>query len=686
MIGIFANNDTENKILSLRKEIEQLNYQYYVLNSPALPDREYDILLKKLESLEKEYPEYYDPDSPTQRVGSDLTLSFNQVEHSEPMLSLGNTYNEEELRDFDARVAKALGNEPYVYACELKYDGTSISLVYEKGRLVRAVTRGDGIRGDEVTANVRAIRSLPIVLRGHDYPEQLEMRGEIIMPHAVFEALNRQKEEMDEAPFANPRNAAAGSLKLQNPAEVARRKLDCMPYIAMSGGTLTDSHIDNLYKAKEWGFKIPDYPQKCNGIEEVLDYIRKWDKKRHNLPFDIDGIVIKTDSLLQQKKLGFTAKSPRWAISFKFKAEQAETLLKSIDYQVGRTGAITPVANLEPVQLAGTTVKRASLHNADQIALLDIRVNDWVYVEKGGEIIPKITGVNFSKRGLFSEPVVFPDKCPECGSFLIRQEGEAAAYCPNEYGCPPQIKGKIEHFISRKAMNIDSLGEGKIEILYDKGLVKQPSDLYSLKYDDLLGLEKVIPADGDKQSKKISFREKTVQNILKGLEQSRDVPFERVLFALGIRFVGETVAKKLARYFENIDAISKASLEELLIVDEIGDRIAGSVIEYFSQQRHTEQIEILKSAGLKFEADSESSTAKTNKLEGKTFVVSGIFSIPRDDIKRFVENNGGKNTGSISGKTDFVLAGDNMGPEKRKKAESLNIPIISEEDFLKMIE
>lgn len=680
------NGAVKERIIALRKQIEALNYAYYVLAAPTLPDQVYDELVKELEQLEKSYPEFYDSHSPTQRVGSDLTLDFAQVAHKEPMLSLGNTYNEAELREFDNRVAKALNGEPYSYVCELKYDGSSISLRYLKGRFEQALTRGDGVKGDDVTANARTIKSLPLMLRGDDLPSDLEIRGEVVMPYAVFESLNRQRMEIDEPPFANPRNAAAGTLKLQNPATVAARRLDCLLYGVISDPPPTLSHLGNLLKAKEWGFKAAEYAEACDNIDGVLAYIHKWDRNRYSLPYGIDGIVVKVDNLLQQKQLGFTAKVPRWAISYKFRAEQAETRLLSIDYQVGRTGAVTPVANLKPVQLAGTTVKRATLHNAGQMEMLDIRLNDTVYVEKGGEIIPKITGVNFSKRPAHSTPLSFPSHCPECGTPLVNEAGEAARYCPNSNSCPPQQKARIEHFIGRKAMNIDSLGQGKIELLFNHGLISNYVDLFSLRYDQLLGLEKQLIDENGKANRTISFREKSVENILNGIATAGEVPFERVLFALGIRFVGETVAKKLARHFGNIDALISANRDELLAVEEIGEKIATSVQSYFSEPENLVQIERLKGYGLQFSLREEPLLAAGAALIGKSVVVSGTFSVSRSEIKQLIELHGGRNTGSVSAKTDYLLAGDNMGPEKRKKAESLGIPILDEETFRKMIE
>ncbi len=677
--------EAKQKIERLTRELQEHNYRYYVLAQPVISDYEFDLKLKELEKLEKQFPQYRLPDSPTMRVGGEPTKEFSTVKHKYPMMSLSNSYSIGEIVEFDNRIKKLTGKSPE-YVCELKYDGLSISLIYEKGLLIRAVTRGDGIRGDDVTNNVKTIKSIPLRLRGN-FPDELEIRGEIFMPHKEFDRLNREREEIGESPFANPRNAAAGSLKLQDPAEVAKRNLDCYLYYIPHDLEGIKTHYQSMRYAASLGFKVSKYMALCKNIDEIKEYINDWEKGRKNLPFDIDGIVIKVNDIRLQKELGYTAKSPRWAIAYKFKAERAETTLLSIDYQVGRTGAVTPVANLKPVLLAGTTVKRASLHNADIIKALDVRIGDTVFVEKGGEIIPKIVGVNLQKRPEGAKPVEFIKNCPQCGTPLIRKEGEAAHYCPNEDGCPPQIKGKLEHFISRKAMNIDSLGEGKIEMLYDHGLVKNIADLYDLTYDKLIGLEKIIPAGDGKKEKKISFREKTVQNILKGIEQSKTVPFTRVLYALGIRYVGETVAKKLANHFKSIDNLIRASFDELVAVEEIGEKIAESVINYFKKEEHIKIIERLKEKGVKLEIKDDGSTSVyENKLQGKSFVVSGVFkNYSRDEIKALIERYGGKNTSSISSKTDYLLAGDKMGPSKKEKALKLNIPVISEEDFEKMI-
>ena len=673
-----------HRIIELRKEIEKHNHLYYVLSQPVISDYDYDMLLRELEQLEREHPECADPNSPTQRVGNDINVEFAQVAHKYPMLSLGNTYNETELIDFDERVRKDL-SDSCRYVCELKYDGASVSLIYRNGELLRAVTRGDGTQGDDVTANARTIRSIPLRLQGDAHPEEFEIRGEIMMTHAVFNKLNEERIANGETPFANPRNAASGTLKMQNSAQAAKRSLDCFLYYMLGEDLPAQSHFENLQKARERGFKVPPHAALFDTMPQALQFIKEWTTERKNLPFDIDGIVIKVDSVVQQRQLGMRAKSPRWAVAYKFPAQREETRLNSISYQVGRTGAITPVANLEPVRLAGTTVKRASLHNADQIQMHDVRAGDVVYVEKGGDIIPKVIGVNIAKRPAdASLPTVFITHCPECGTPLKRNEGEAAWYCPNDEGCPPQIKGRIEHFIGRRAMNIDSIGEEKIELLYEKGLVRDVADLYSLKYEQLFGLEKFV-TDDEGNSKKIGFREKTAEKILSGVEASKQVPFERTLYAIGIRFVGETIAKKLAGAFNNIDALANVSYEELVAVDEIGDRIAASVVEFFSRSANRSLVERLKQAGVQFAMQPNEQSAKSESLKGKSIVVSGVFSIPRDDIKKMVEEHGGKNTSSISAKTNYILAGDKMGPEKLKKAETLRIPIISEDEFYDMI-
>jgi len=678
----------KQRIEYLRREIEKHNYYYYVLNNPIISDVEYDKLLKELEKLENENPEFFDENSPTIRIGSDITNDFPQRQHKYPMLSLGNTYSEEEIREFDNRVAKGLNGNDYEYVCELKYDGISISLIYENKNLKYAVTRGDGVKGDDVTTNVKTIKSIPLKIYKDDIPNEFEIRGEIILHRQQFERLNQERLDNDEEPFANPRNAAAGTLKLQKSSEVAKRKLDCFAYALVTPTNNIETHFDSLNQIKEWGFKVLPYFKLCKSIEDVIEYIHYWDNERKNLTFDIDGIVIKVNSYKQQQILGFTAKTPRWAIAFKYKAEQALTKLNSISFQVGRTGTITPVANLEPILLAGTTVKRASLHNADQIALLDLHTNDYVFVEKGGEIIPKITGVDLTKRLQDSEPIKFIIVCPECNTQLERIPGEARHYCPNSKGCPPQIKGRLEHFISRKAMNIESLGEGKIELLYDKGLVLNPADLYDLRYEQLFGLEKVIVDPDNQKSKKISFKEKTVENILKGIEISKQVPFERVLYALGIRYVGETVAKQIAYHFKNIDNLKSATYEQLIQAEEIGDIIAKSIIDWFSDEDNITLINRLKNKGIQFAIKSDTPTLKSQKLSGMTIVVSGTFSSPerRKEIENLVEINGGKLTDSVSSKTSYLVIGENPGPSKIDKAKKFNITVINEEEFLKFLE
>lgn len=657
------------RIHFLRTELRQHNHNYYVLDRSTISDFEFDKLLEELIQLEKENPEYFDANSPSQRVGGAVTKNFQTVKHQHPMLSLGNTYSEEELRDFDVRIHKLVESE-IEYVCELKYDGVSISLSYQNGQLVQALTRGDGAQGDDVTINVKTIKSIPLQLNGA-YPDQFEIRGEIFLPHAGFEAMNKLREEEGLETFANPRNTASGTLKMQDSKEVANRPLDCFLYHMLGAQIPCNLHYDNLQKAKDWGFKIPQETEVCSNIEEVIRFVQSWDEKRHDLPYDIDGIVIKVNSLSQQEEMGFTAKSPRWAISYKFKAEQALTQLNTITYQVGRTGAITPVANLEPVLLAGTIVKRASLHNADQIAKLDIREGDQVYVEKGGEIIPKIVGVEKKERDLFSQATDFITNCPECNATLTRNEGDAKHYCPNAEKCPPQIKGKFEHFISRKAMNIDGLGPETIDLLFSEDLVRSIPDLYTLNIEQLLPLERMA--------------EKSAENLLKGLEESKQIPFERVLFALGIRYVGETVAKKLARHYQNIHLLMKASKEDLEGVDEIGEKIAESVIHHFSEENNQLQVMRLLQYGLQFEL-GESEKPLSNILEGAAVVVSGVFTeFSRTELKKIIEQHGGKNVGSISKKTTFVVAGENMGPSKRQKAENLGIPLISEEEFIEKI-
>ena len=663
--------EVKDRIKELRDALTEHNYNYYVMSAPTISDRTYDEMMEELQTLEQQHPEYADPNSPTQRVGSDLTKEFEQVEHVYPMLSLGNTYSEEEVRDFYVRVARDL-NEPFEIVAELKYDGTSISLTYVDGKLVRGVTRGDGTRGDDVTANVKTIRSIPLQLMGSGYPHEFEVRGEILLPWAEFDRINAEREAQEESLFANPRNAAAGTLKQQNPAVVASRKLDAYFYYMLGADLPSDNHYDNLQALRSWGIKVSMDMRKCNSFEEIVDYIHYWDTARHHLPVATDGIVLKVNSLRQQRNLGFTAKSPRWAIAYKFQAERAETRLNSVSFQVGRTGAVTPVANLEPVLLAGTTVKRASLHNADIIEGLDLHIGDQVYVEKGGEIIPKIVGVNLDARSmLIGEKVTFIKNCPECGTPLVRPEGEAAHYCPNEYGCPPQIKGRIEHFVTRRAMNIN-MGPETVEDLFEAGYVKDPADLYTLKAADLLRLER--------------WAEKSANNLIASIEASKAVPYERVLFGLGIRFVGETVAKRLVNVFHSLDALEAASAEQLVEVDEIGERIAQSVTGYFKEERNRVLVERLKGYGLQTAVSETQLANRSDRLKGLTIVISGSFTQhSRDEYKAMIEHNGGKNSGSVSGKTDYILAGDNMGPAKLEKAAKLGVKIINEDEFLQMI-
>lgn len=665
-------NPEIERIYQLREELHTHNYNYYVLNSPVISDIEFDHMMRELQDLEAKYPETYDENSPTMRVGSDINKDFVQVEHRYPMLSLGNTYSEEEVTDFYERVRKSL-NEDFEICCEMKFDGTSISLTYENGKLVRAVTRGDGVKGDDVTNNVKTIRTIPLVLKGDNYPKEFEIRGEILMPWEVFEKLNKEREAREEPLFANPRNAASGTLKLQNSSVVASRKLDAYLYYLLGDNLPCDGHYENLQEARKWGFKISDTTRKVKTLQEVFDFIKYWDTERKNLPVATDGIVLKVNSIRQQKNLGYTAKSPRWAIAYKFQAEKALTKLQKVTYQVGRTGAITPVANLDPVQLSGTIVKRASLHNADIIESLDLHEGDMVYVEKGGEIIPKITGVDIASRTPDSMPVKFITHCPECGEPLTRFDDEAAHYCTNEDSCPPQIKGKIEHFISRKAMNIEGLGPETVDLFYQEGMIGNAADLYNLREQDIARLER--------------FGEKSAQNIMAGLKASRQVSFERVLFALGIRFVGETVAKKLARSIKNIDTLMSATKEELMAIDEIGEKIAESIIHFFSSEKNRELVARLKAAGLKMEMEAEETAAVSNILEGQSIVISGVFAVhSRDEYKDIIEKHGGKNVGSISKKTSFILAGENMGPSKLEKAQKLGIKIMDEKEFLELIE
>ena len=682
--------EARNRIAELSDTIEYHNRRYYILNQPSISDYEFDMLMEELISLEKLFPEYALPSSPTKRVGGDLTKEFPTVRHRYPMLSLSNSYNRGEIVDFIKRIEKTI-DEPVEFVCELKFDGVSISLTYEDGILTRGVTRGDGAQGDDVTTNVKTIRSIPLKLKG-DYPNFLEMRGEIIMPHDSFRNTNKEREELGLPLFANPRNAAAGTIKLFDSREAANRRLDNYCYYMMSDNIPYETHYESLMAAREWGFNISNHIALCKNIDEIEDFINYWDTERKNLPFDIDGIVIKVNSFAQREILGLTAKSPRWAIAYKFKAEQVKTRLLSVDFQVGRHGTITPVANLQPVQLAGTTVKRATLNNADFIKQLDLHYNDIVKVEKGGEIIPKIVGIDVESRNDEQSEVQFIERCPECGAKLIQNEGEAAWYCPNSSGCPPQIKGRIEHFISRKAMNIESLGEGKVQVLFDNNLIKNYADLYDLTYEKMFGLENVVVINDDfnlqdsPKTRKVSFKEKTVNNILKSLQKSKDVPFARVLFALGIKEVGEVTAKILANTLGDIEAIAKASVEELQEVNTVGVTIAESIRNFFDKPENIIIIERLKKAGLQFNNEKKA-VSESQALAGKSIVVSGVFSsFSRDEIKQLIEYHGGKNSSSISSKTDFLLAGEKMGPEKKKKAEALNVKIINEDEFLKMIE
>lgn len=664
--------DERQRILQLRKELHEHNYKYYVLNQPEISDQEFDFMMKELQELEVRHEDMFDPNSPTQRVGSDINQEFTQVTHKYPMLSLANTYSQEEVADFYNSVKKGLNGEDFEICCELKYDGLSISLTYEDGKLVRGVTRGDGVHGDDVTANVKTIRSIPLVLKDGDWPKEFEIRGEILMPWNVFERLNQEREAAEEPLFANPRNAASGTLKSQNSALVASRNLDAYLYYLLGDELPGDGHYENLEKAREWGFKISEGMRKVKTLQEIYDFIDYWDTERKNLPVATDGIVLKVNSLRQQRALGYTAKNPRWAIAYKFKAERACTRLNEVTFQVGRTGAVTPVANMEPVQLAGTTVRRATLNNEDFIRSLDLHIGDYVYVEKGGEIIPKIVGVDIEQRPIIAQPVRFIANCPECGAKLVRYEGEAAYYCPNDAGCPPQIKGRIEHFISRKAMNIDSIGPETVDDFYRHGLVRNVADLYDIEVQQING-------DGSRQ--------KSAEKIVNGIEASKQVPFERVVFALGIRFVGETTARLLARHFKTIDALAAASLQDLLEVEGVGEVIAKSVMTYFRNPVTMQIVERLRGYGLQMALSEEQMSSATDKLAGKSIVISGVFAHhSRDEYKQMIEQNGGKNVGSISGKTSFILAGENMGPAKLQKAEKLGIQIVDEETFLKMIE
>lgn len=661
----------EQKITALRNELREHNYKYYVLDQPSISDYEFDMKLEELQKLEEQHPEFYDPASPSLRVGGMVTKNFETVVHEHRMYSLDNSYSKEDLEDWEKRIQRILGDVAVEFTCELKYDGASISITYENGQLVRAVTRGDGVQGDDVTTNVKTIRSVPLQLKG-DYPPKFDIRGEIILPFEGFAKMNQERIEAGEDPYMNPRNTASGSLKLQDSAMVAQRPLDCLLYSIVGENLGITTQFEGLEKARSWGFKVPTVAKLCKSTQEVMQFADYWDAHRHTMPYETDGVVVKVNSIQQQQELGYTAKSPRWAMAYKFKAEQATTVLNKITYQVGRTGAITPVANLEPVLLAGTTVKRASLHNADQIAKLDVREGDTVFVEKGGEIIPKIVGVDFTKRSVDSVPTEYITTCPECGTELIRKEGEAQHFCPNDTGCPPQITGRIQHFISRKAMDIEGMGSETVELLFKEGLISNYADLYSLTKEQVMPLERMA--------------EKSAENLVKGVAASTAIPFERVLFALGIRYVGETVAKKLARAYKNIDALMAASQEELMAVDEIGERIAQSVILFFKEPTNRDIVERLRSHGLQFSLSEAQLENQTDTLKGQTFVVSGVFeTVSRDELKKLIEDNGGKVASSISSKTSFVVAGDNMGPSKKTKAESLGVPIISEQEFLQMV-
>ena len=661
----------KEQIIQLRDELNQHNYNYYVLDNPTISDYEFDLMLKHLIALEQQHPEFFDTNSPSQRVGGEITKNFETLVHEHRMYSLDNSYSKEDLENWETRIKKLVDGD-VMYTCELKYDGASISLTYEKGAFVKAVTRGDGVQGDNVTANVKTIKSVPLQLKG-DYPEKFDIRGEIVLPFEGFHKMNEERIEIGEEPYRNPRNTASGSLKLQDSGEVAKRPLECLLYSIVGNNLNIETHFEGLEKARFWGFKVPSEARLVKSLEEVLDYINYWDKHRHTLPYETDGVVVKVNNLLQQEELGYTAKSPRWAIAYKFKAEQVSTRLNKITYQVGRTGAITPVANLVPVELAGTTVKRASLHNADQIEKLDIRVGDEVFVEKGGEIIPKIIAVDLSKRPANSVPTKYITHCPECHTQLVRTEGEAQHYCPNYNGCKPQIIGRIQHFISRKAMDIDGLGGETVALLVNEGLIQDYSDLYELTKEQVVPLERMA--------------DKSAENLIKGIESSKQIPFERVLYALGIRYVGETVAKKLAKHYKNIDDLANASHEDLVLVDEIGVKIAESVVAFFNSETNRKIINRLREFGVQLQISAEKLANQTNKLEGNIFVVSGVFhSVSRDQLKKLIEDNGGKVSSSISGKTNYVVAGDNMGPSKRDKAEKLQINIISEQDFLNMLQ
>jgi len=664
--------DIQNTIQSLREELNLHNHNYYVLDTPTISDYDFDQKLKELQDLESKHPEFFDENSPTQRVGGMITKNFATITHKNRMYSLDNSYSKEDVLDWEKRIQKILGDVPLEYTCELKYDGASISMTYEHGKLKRAVTRGDGFQGDEVTNNIKTIKSVPLQLKG-DFPDSFEIRGEIILPLEGFAKMNQELIEIGETPYSNPRNTASGSLKLQDSTEVAKRPLDCLLYTFIGNDVKFATHYESLEKARSFGFKVPKEAKLVKNVDEIFEFIDYWNIHRHELPYETDGVVVKVNNLHYQDELGYTSKAPRWAIAYKFKAEQVSTKLNSISYQVGRTGAITPVANLEPVQLAGTIVKRASLHNADQIEKLDIRVGDEVFVEKGGEIIPKIIGVDFTKRSLDLLPTVYITNCPECQTELIRKEGEAQHYCPNFYGCPPQIIGRIQHYISRKAMDIEGLGGETVALLFNNHLVQNYADLYDLTVDQVIPLERMA--------------QKSAENLVNGIEKSKEVPFERVLFALGIRYVGETVAKKLAKHYQTIDNLGNASLMDLILVDEIGERIAQSVVEFFENPENQIIIQRLKDYGVQLEVKTVFNPDATDKLAGKTFVVSGVFEkFSRDDLKKSIEDNGGKVGSSISAKTDYVVAGDNMGPAKLEKANKLNVPIISEDDFIAMLQ
>ncbi len=661
----------EQEIESLRSELREHNYKYYVLDKPTISDYDFDMKLKRLQALEEKHPEYHDASSPTLRVGGEVTKNFKTVAHEQRMYSLENSYSKEDLSDWEKRVQKIVGDIEVEFTCELKYDGASISLTYEEGKLVRAVTRGDGFQGDEVTTNIKTIRSVPLQLKG-DYPQKFDIRGEIVLPFEGFAKMNEERIANGEEPYMNPRNTASGSLKLQDSSLVAQRPLECLLYQIVGQNIGIESQWQMLEKAREWGFKVPSIAKLCKSTDEVLAFVEQWDVQRHELPYETDGVVIKVNNLRHQDELGYTAKAPRWALAYKFKSEQVSTVLNEITYQVGRTGAITPVANLEPVLLAGTTVKRASLHNADQIAKLDIREGDTVYVEKGGEIIPKIIAVDFTKRNTDSRPTNYISACPECSTQLVRQEGEAQHFCPNDMGCPPQITGRIQHFISRKAMDIEGLGSETVELLFNEGLIKNYADLYTLTKDEIMPLERMA--------------EKSAENLVAGVKASKSIPFERVLFGLGIRYVGETVAKKLAKAYKNIDALMVANMLDLVAVDEIGERIAQSVVAFFGNYENVEIVNRLKSYGLQFSLSEEQLQNQTDTLKGKSFVVSGVFEkVSRTELKKIIEDNGGKVSSSISSKTTYVVAGDKMGPSKKTKAESLGVPIISEDAFLEMV-